>query len=145
MTPGPTGKRLTELLLDEVTGDLDRSATEELNSLLDEASDTTRDGIMQEAALVQLSFLKRDKTGYQRMPEHLRTAVHQQATDFFARQAAANESASVRSLSEARQAREDRRTVNRWLRPASLGWYPAAALAGVSKCHGVAACNVCCP
>lgn len=128
--------RLSQLLAEEAALGLGVEELEELNALLPPTEATrARRQMMEAAALAQLAFLKRDRTGSRQMPSPLRARL---AAMGQAQVAASTRPASrpVADLAAARQRRQPaaaapaaEATTRPWHRNPAIGWSVAAALA----------------
>ncbi|MDJ0928550.1 MAG: anti-sigma factor [Gammaproteobacteria bacterium] len=123
-------ERLLELLAAEAAGSLDDDERRELDDLLATDEIPDREEFVRVAALVQTSFLDKDRHAQRCMPAHLQQKLLEQAHDFFFEKQAGNDAVTVADF-EAARARSSRKQAARksWLNSNSAGWLLAAGLA----------------
>ena len=122
--------RLLELLAAEAANDLDDDERRELNSLLAGQEIPERDELIRIAALVQTSFLSKDRRAQRHLPADLHEKLLGQASDFFSQREAVNDAGKVTDLGIARaRAAQKRARQRNWLNPNAAGWLVAAGLA----------------
>ena len=128
----PAMDRLTQLLADEALGKLSGQEARELESLSRAGAGLQREDFMNVASLLQIGFLHQDPVGLDRMPEALRHQIERQAEAFFAERKAGNDPGNPGDVIplRPRPAAGSARQASRWLQPAAVaGWLAAAALA----------------
>lgn len=123
--------RIAELLAGEAAGSIDREERAELDSARSRDDTSARDEMLAVAALVQLSFLRKDSPAHVQLPDALRHRLRHQADAWNAGRQVRSPSPIASSLTRGRQT--DTRSVSErwsslWQIPSAAGWYVAAAL-----------------
>ncbi|MGI9330179.1 MAG: anti-sigma factor [Gammaproteobacteria bacterium] len=124
---------LEQLLADEATDGLEASASNEIEDMLESGGGPERDDFMRVASLMQMGFLKQDKSSGERLPDNLREKLAEQANEFFGQQANQAPASSVTDIRSARKPREEHATAalptkRSWLHADRAGWAVAATL-----------------